>query len=188
MNTRVLLARRPTGWVDESCFAVERCADPVCGPGDVLLQAVYLSTDPYLRGRMNAGPSYAPGFELGRPIVSRVVARVLQSRHAGLAEGEWVQLPGLGRTLRRAPWRGCRHRPGAGPPQPLHLGARHAGADGLDRRHRDRPPAPGRHGLRRRPPAPWASSQGSSPRAGARVVGSAGSDDKVAYVRERLRL
>jgi hypothetical protein len=56
----------------------------------VLLQALYLSTDPYLRGRMNAGPSYAPGFELGRPIVSRVVARVIDSRHASFREGDLV--------------------------------------------------------------------------------------------------
>ncbi len=88
MNTRIVLRQRPQGWVDESCFAVERVAEPECGPGDVLLQSLYLSTDPYLRGRMNAGPSYAPGFELGRPIVSRVVAQVLQSRCAGWAAGD----------------------------------------------------------------------------------------------------
>ena len=90
MNTRVVLRQRPTGWVDEACFGIETVDEPVCGAQDVLLQAVYLSTDPYLRGRMNAGPSYAPGFELGRPIVSRVVARVVESRHAGLQPGDWV--------------------------------------------------------------------------------------------------
>ena len=37
MNTRIVLARRPVGWVDESCFAVEACAEPACGPGDVLV-------------------------------------------------------------------------------------------------------------------------------------------------------
>ena len=87
MNQRIVLSRRPVGWVDESCFRIEPCAEPECGPEDVLLQALYLSTDPYLRGRMNAGPSYAPGFELGRPIVSRVVARVIASRHARFHDG-----------------------------------------------------------------------------------------------------
>lgn len=188
MNTRVLLARRPTGWVDESCFAVERCADPVCGPGDVLLQAVYLSTDPYLRGRMNAGPSYAPGFELGRPIVSRVVARVLQSRHAGLAEGEWVWGfldwaercvvphgaglqridPALGRPSHFISVLGM-------PGLTAWIGAIEIGR-----------PRPG--------DTVYVSSAAGTVgqlagqfarRAGARVVGSAGSDDKVAYVRER---
>jgi NADPH-dependent curcumin reductase CurA len=90
MNQRIVLSRRPVGWVDESCFRVEPCAEPECGPEDVLLQALYLSTDPYLRGRMNAGPSYAPGFELGRPIVSRVVARVIASRHARFRTGDLV--------------------------------------------------------------------------------------------------
>lgn len=90
MNQRIVLSRRPVGWVDESCFRIEACAEPECGPEDVLLQALYLSTDPYLRGRMNAGPSYAPGFELGRPIVSRVVARVIASRHARFREGDLV--------------------------------------------------------------------------------------------------
>jgi NADPH-dependent curcumin reductase CurA len=90
MNQRIVLSRRPVGWVDESCFRIESCAEPECGPEDVLLQALYLSTDPYLRGRMNAGPSYAPGFELDRPIVSRVVARVIASRHAGFREGDLV--------------------------------------------------------------------------------------------------
>jgi NADPH-dependent curcumin reductase CurA len=90
MNQRIVLSRRPVGWVDESCFRIEPCAEPACGPEEVLLQALYLSTDPYLRGRMNVGPSYAPGFELGRPIVSRVVARVIASRHAGFREGDLV--------------------------------------------------------------------------------------------------
>jgi NADPH-dependent curcumin reductase CurA len=90
MNQRIVLSRRPVGWVDESCFRIEPCAEPECGPEDVLLQALYLSTDPYLRGRMNAGPSYAPGFELDRPIVSRAVARVIASRHDGFHEGDLV--------------------------------------------------------------------------------------------------
>jgi hypothetical protein len=90
MNRRIVLRQRPQGWVDESCFQLQPCAEPECGPGEVLLQALYLSTDPYLRGRMNEGPSYAPGFALGAPIVSRVVARVLQSRCPGFAEGDLV--------------------------------------------------------------------------------------------------
>jgi NADPH-dependent curcumin reductase CurA len=75
-NTRILLAKRPSGWPDESCFQTETCAEPECGPQDVTVQAVWLSLDPYLRGRMDAGQSYAPGFALGKPMVSRVVGRV----------------------------------------------------------------------------------------------------------------
>jgi NADPH-dependent curcumin reductase CurA len=46
MNQRIVLSRRPVGWVDESCFRIEPCAEPECGPEDVLLQALYLSTAP----------------------------------------------------------------------------------------------------------------------------------------------
>jgi NADPH-dependent curcumin reductase CurA len=86
----VLFVKRPVGWVDPSCFAVEACDEPACGPGDVLVEAIWLSLDPYLRGRMNEGPSYAPGFALGTPMVSRVVARVLESRRPGFAAGDLV--------------------------------------------------------------------------------------------------
>ena len=51
MNQRIVLAQRPSGWVDEACFALESCAEPSVGPEDVLLESIYLSTDPYLRGR-----------------------------------------------------------------------------------------------------------------------------------------
>jgi hypothetical protein len=75
MNTRIVLAKRPAGRVDESCFAIEDCPEPACDAEHVLLEAIYLSTDPYLRGRMNAGPSHAPGFAIGQAIASRVAAR-----------------------------------------------------------------------------------------------------------------
>lgn len=90
MNTRIVLARRPVGWVGEGCFALEQVAEPEPGPEGVLLQAIYLSLDPYLRGRMNEGPSYAPGFALGQTIVSRVVARVIASRNARFQVGDCV--------------------------------------------------------------------------------------------------
>ncbi|MEI6547898.1 MAG: NADP-dependent oxidoreductase, partial [Burkholderiales bacterium] len=89
-NTRILLAKRPSGWPDESCFQTETCAEPECGPQDVTVQAVWLSLDPYLRGRMDAGQSYAPGFALGKPMVSRVVGRVIESRNERFREGDFV--------------------------------------------------------------------------------------------------
>lgn len=89
-NAHVLLAKRPTGWVDESCFRIENREEPSCGAGDVLVQAVWLSLDPYLRGRMNEQVSYAPSFEVGKPLASRVVGRVLQSRNARFSAGDYV--------------------------------------------------------------------------------------------------
>jgi NADPH-dependent curcumin reductase CurA len=187
MNQRVLFIKRPVGWVDETCFALQPCDEPTCGPGDVLLQSLYLSTDPYLRGRMNEGPSYAPGFALGRPIVSRVVARVLQSRHPGHAEGDLVwgfldwaerQVVPRGEGLQRID-------PALG--RPSHfisaLGmpglTAWVGAIELGR------PAPGETVYVSSAAGAVGQLAGQfARRAGARVVGSAGSDAKVAWLRE----
>jgi NADPH-dependent curcumin reductase CurA len=188
MNTHILLVKRPLGWVDESCFAVQSCAEPVCGAEDVLLQSLYLSTDPYLRGRMNAGPSYAPGFEIGKPIVSRVVARVLASRHARFAEGDlvWGFLPWASRCV--APRGEGLHLIDPALGRPSHfisaLGmpglTAWVGAIEIGR------PAPGDTVFVSSAAGAVGQLAGQfARRAGARVVGSAGSDDKVAYLVER---
>ena len=188
MNQRIVLAKRPQGWVDASCFALEACAEPACGPEDVLLQAIYLSTDPYLRGRMNAGPSYAPGFEIGRPIVSRVVARVIGSNHARFQVGDvvWGFLdwalrsvvprgeglhkidPALGRISHAVSALGM-------PGLTAWVGAIELGQ-----------PAPGDTVYISSAAGAVGQLAGQfAKRAGARVVGSAGSDDKVDYLRSR---
>ena len=188
MNQRIVLAKRPTGWVDETCFALQDCPEPACGPEDVLLEAIYLSTDPYLRGRMNEGPSYAPGFALGQPIVSRVVARVLASGHARFKPGDivWGFLdwalrcvvprgeglhkidPALGRISHHVSALGM-------PGLTAWVGAIELGQ-----------PRPGDTVYISSAAGAVGQLAGQfAKRAGARVVGSAGSDDKVAYVRER---
>ncbi len=186
-NTRILLARRPVGWVDTDCFRIEACPEPDCGPEDVLVEAVWLSLDPYLRGRMNEGPSYAPGFEIGRPIVSRVVGRVLASRNARFAEGEYVW-GFLDWALRTRVPRGeglTRIDPALGRPS-LAISAlgmpgltAWVGAMELGR------PRPGDTVFVSSAAGAVGQLAGQfAKRAGARVVGSAGSADKVAFVRE----
>jgi hypothetical protein len=188
VNTRVLFVKRPVGWVDPSCFAVQACDEPVCGPGDVVVEAIWLSLDPYLRGRMNEGPSYAPGFVLGRPMVSRVVGRVLASRHDGWAAGDLVW-GFLDWALRSVVPRGeGLHRIDPAWARPsLAISAlgmpgltAWVGAIGLGR------PTPG--------DTVYVSSAAGAVgqlagqfarRAGARVVGSAGGPDKVAFLLER---
>ncbi|MEM9171526.1 MAG: NADP-dependent oxidoreductase [Pseudomonadota bacterium] len=86
----VMLAARPTDWVDESHFRVESTAIPAIGEGQVLLKTLYLSVDPYMRGRMNAGKSYIAPFEVGQPVASGGVAEVVDSRHPSLAVGDLV--------------------------------------------------------------------------------------------------
>jgi NADPH-dependent curcumin reductase CurA len=188
MNTRIVLARRPVGWVDEACFAVEHFPDPQLGPEGVLLEAIYLSTDPYLRGRMDGGPSYAPGFELGQPIVSRVVARVIESKHAQFSRGDvvWGFLPWAQRSV--VPRGEGLHRIDRSLGRISHF-VSVLGYPGLTAwvgSIEIGKPVPGDTVFVSSAAGAVGQLAGQfAKRAGARVVGSAGRDDKVGYVRER---
>ena len=89
-NRQILLASRPVGAPTASNFALAQPATPVAGPGQVLLRTVYLSLDPYMRGRMSDAASYAASAALGAPMVGATVCRVAASQHPDFAEGDWV--------------------------------------------------------------------------------------------------
>ncbi|RWE34774.1 MAG: NADP-dependent oxidoreductase [Mesorhizobium sp.] len=89
-NTRIVLAARPQGRPKQSDFRVESVAIGEPGEGELLLQILYLSLDPYMRGRMNAARSYAKPVEIDGVMEGGTVARVVKSRHAGFAEGDIV--------------------------------------------------------------------------------------------------
>ena len=65
---------------------------PALREGEVLLRALYLSVDPYMRGRMNAAKSYAPSVEIGELMVGGGVARVVESKNPGYEVGDVVNL------------------------------------------------------------------------------------------------
>jgi NADPH-dependent curcumin reductase len=65
MNRRIVLAARPNGEPQDTDFQLEPAPVPPLADGQVLLRILYLSLDPYMRGRMNAGPSYAPPVGIG---------------------------------------------------------------------------------------------------------------------------
>ena len=90
INRQILLASRPVGAPTASNFALAQTALPVAGPGQVLLRTVYLSLDPYMRGRMSDAASYAAAAALNAPMVGATVCRVAQSQHPDFAEGDWV--------------------------------------------------------------------------------------------------
>lgn len=91
MTTRsILLKNRPTGKPDHSHFEFVESEVPSLENGQVLLESKYISVDPYLRGRMNDGPSYIPPFEVGKPIVSMIVAEVKESKDDDILEGDHV--------------------------------------------------------------------------------------------------
>jgi NADPH-dependent curcumin reductase len=87
-NMRILLARRPEGLPRPSDFRIEEAPVGVPKQGELLLRILYLSLDPYMRGRMNAGRSYAPPVEIGAVMEGGTVAEVLESRHSDFARGE----------------------------------------------------------------------------------------------------
>ena len=89
-NRRIVLARRPQGAPVPGDFRLEEVPVPVPAQGQVLLRTLHLSLDPYMRGRMNEGPSYAPPVALGAVMVGSTISRVEVSLHPGLAVGDLV--------------------------------------------------------------------------------------------------
>jgi NADPH-dependent curcumin reductase len=89
-NRRIVLAARPIGEPTDESFRLEESEIPAPAEGEVLLRTVYLSLDPYMRGRMNAGPSYAPPVEVGHVMQGGTVSEVVESRGANLRDGDLV--------------------------------------------------------------------------------------------------
>lgn len=89
-STQIRLAARPHGEPDDSCFATEVVELPELEDGQVLLRVVYLSLDPYMRGRMSAARSYAAPMEVGDVMVGGTVCEVVESREPALPVGSWV--------------------------------------------------------------------------------------------------
>lgn len=108
-NTRIVLASRPQGEPTVDDFRLERVPVPVPEDGQVLLRNHHLSLDPYMRGRMNAGRSYAKPVEIGEAMDGGTVSEVVESRHPDLQVGDVVLAHGGwqthavadGKTLKR---------------------------------------------------------------------------------------
>jgi hypothetical protein len=90
VNRRIVLARRPQGAPVPDDFRLEEAAVPHPGEGEVLLRTLWLSLDPYMRGRMSDAPSYSPPTPIGGVMTGGAVSRVLESRHAGFRPGDLV--------------------------------------------------------------------------------------------------
>ena len=89
-NRRVLLASRPKGWVSEANFKIEDVPLPAPADGQVLVKNLWLSLDPYMRGRMNEGKSYAAKQEIGEVMIGGTVGEVVESRNPKFAKGDQV--------------------------------------------------------------------------------------------------
>jgi NADPH-dependent curcumin reductase CurA len=90
-SRRVVLAARPVGYPRPEDFRLEAVPVPEPGPGQLLVRGVYLSLDPYMRGRMSEARSYVRPVELGQVMPGGVVGEVVASRHPGFPEGQVVE-------------------------------------------------------------------------------------------------
>ena len=90
VNRRILLASRPHGEPAATDFQHDETTVPSPGPGQVLLRTLYLSLDPYVRGRMSAARSYAAPMEVGDVIVGGTVSEVVESATDDFSPGEVV--------------------------------------------------------------------------------------------------
>jgi hypothetical protein len=89
-NHQIRLAARPEGLPSPSDFSMSEEAVPTPGDGQMLCRTIYLSLDPYMRGRMNAGPSYAKGVDLGGVMVGRTVSQIVESNVEGFEAGDFA--------------------------------------------------------------------------------------------------
>ncbi|MCU5774241.1 NADP-dependent oxidoreductase [Erwiniaceae bacterium BAC15a-03b] len=89
-NRRVVLASRPHGAPVEANFRTEHQHIPQPAEGEVLLRTIWLSLDPYMRGRMSDAPSYVPPIGINEVMGAGTVAIVEQSNHSDYAPGDWV--------------------------------------------------------------------------------------------------
>jgi NADPH:quinone reductase len=91
VNRQIVLAARPVGSPKETDFRLVESPLPKPRPGEVLVRALYLSVDPYMRGRMRQNGSYTHSVEIGEVMVGGIVGRVVESNDPRLAEGDLVE-------------------------------------------------------------------------------------------------
>jgi NADPH-dependent curcumin reductase len=107
-NRRVLLKSRPVGEPKPTDFEIADSPAPKPQDGEILVRTIWLSLDPYMRGRMNDVKSYAASVELGQPMVGGTVGEVVESRDAAFAPGDFVLSYGGWQTYHVAKSAGAR--------------------------------------------------------------------------------
>jgi len=90
VNRQIVLAARPQGMPRASDFRLEEGPVPAPGAGELLVRNIYMSVDPYMRGRMNDRKSYAPPFQIGEPLNGRAVGQVVTSGSPHFQPGDFV--------------------------------------------------------------------------------------------------
>jgi NADPH-dependent curcumin reductase len=89
-NQRIVLASRPKGWVTPENFRLETSAMPPIGEGEVLVRNLWLSLDPYMRGRISEAKSYVKGVDIGEVMVGQTLGEVIDSKNKNFKIGDHV--------------------------------------------------------------------------------------------------
>ncbi len=90
MPRQIVLASRPSGWPTTANFALTEADRPELADGQVRVRNLFMSVDPYMRGRMNDVKSYVPPFRLGEPLEGGAIGTVTESRSPELNVGDLV--------------------------------------------------------------------------------------------------
>ena len=90
MPRQIVLASRPSGWPTAANFALTEAGRPDLDDGQIRVRNLFMSVDPYMRGRMNDVKSYVPPFRLGEPLEGGAIGTVTESRSPDLAVGDLV--------------------------------------------------------------------------------------------------
>src|SRR2546427_2403438 len=192
MTTRgrqVVLAARPKGKPELTNFRLEETAIPTPAAGQLLLGVEYLSLDPYMRGRMNDGKSYAKPLEIGEVMTGETVAHVLVSNNSAYVKGDVVLARTGWRTHALSDGTGLRKLDPAVAPVTTGLGVlgmpgftAYGGLCAIGK------PQPGETVVVAAASGPVGSLVGQLAQlAGARAVGIAGGPQKCAFVKDELR-
>lgn len=91
MNRQVILKSISAGMPGPENFDLIEAPDPVMQHGELLVKPIFISVDPYMRGRMGTGASNLAPFELGKPLEGAVLAEVIESRDARFRKGEMIK-------------------------------------------------------------------------------------------------
>jgi NADPH-dependent curcumin reductase CurA len=186
VSREIRLVARPKGFPDEDLFEVAEAPIPDPADGQILIRNAYFSVDPYMRPRMNDVRSYVAPFTLGEAMTGGAVGRIMASRNAKLAEGDWV-LHGLGgREWALSDGSGVRKIDPRLAPVSTALGV--LGMPGFTAYyglfHIGKPQAGETVFVSGAAGAVGSAAGQMAKIAGCRVIGSAGSPEKIAWIRE----
>lgn len=190
VNRQILLVSRPdpARGPEEANFALHTAPMPEPGPGEVLVQTLWLSLDPYMRARMYDGANYAAGVALGAPMVGNTVSRVLASILPGFAPGDLVESAHGWQEYAAVPADSLRRIDPALAPVSTALGVLGMpGQTGYTALMRHGRPQPGETVLVSAASGPVGTVVGQTARlVGARAVGIAGGAAKCAFLTDEL--